>query len=635
MGPSEDAANLPLAGLMALAALLPDARGGKARLQPVALSLDGHVQESDANLVRDFEVAGRKCLQQLSREALDALASLPSPSFSSKAPPRDDNAAFSNGEQDQIQALLTEHDRDGDGYLQREEFQEVLEQLGTTKDLKEGAADSIFDMLLEEADNSDGLLSVSAFMTWLSGGLSETDHKEQAAKHQDTKSDALRDQLQALSKELEALKSQVVETSQERDRTRAELEKARSKLEDAEDRQLLAEKRLAKRDREFDALEKRLTKRERETEVADKRHEQELESCHDFWRSVAKSSARCTLGQIVDLSKAVWLGNGKYGYVLRTHKLEDSKEVVVKLLSIRWAHLALKEWHCSHMLAGQAHTVAFEEPVLHADDDKVIENLLKTGFEEGVLTSKTKRQSFPDRWICLVEEFMNRGTVQDWMDKGLLTLGGMVVVMQSVAAALAHMHSCGLTHNDIKPENVLLSQDARHGPKAEVVVKLADLGLAKMSSDRCADFAQFGMTVVCMATGEKFGSRKYQAEDIDTFVADVERLVQESIGTTAQASSKNEALHKALPELPDLLRKIFKNEVSMQEVRDWPCLQGAGFFDSLEPRSARSMERASVKRSVSRVMEADGAAEHPPSDQLASSRKASKESRNSAGSAAP
>eukprot|EP00971_Amphidinium_carterae_P100894 1996143-Amphidinium_carterae.1 len=293
-------------------------------------------------------------------------------------------------------------------------------------------------LLGSEAASGNGLLEVSSFMAWLSGQMSG---KEEAQSDEQPQEQT--EQPAEISQgELEGLREEVQRLSQELAKAKAETEKASKKQEAAEDQKLIAEKRLAKRDRDFDALEKRFKKLERGIEDSEKRHEQELESCHDFWRSVAKSSARCTLDQIVDLKSAKWLGNGKYGYVLRTHRKEDSREVVVKLLSLRWAHLALKEWHCSHLLAGHEHTVAFEEPMLHADDDKVIEELLKVGFEDGVLTAKTKRTSFPDRWICLVEEFMNRGTVQDWMDKGLLTLGGLVVVMHSVAAALAHMHSC-------------------------------------------------------------------------------------------------------------------------------------------------------------------------------------------------
>eukprot|EP00971_Amphidinium_carterae_P261856 5194253-Amphidinium_carterae.1 len=112
MGPDEDALSLPPAGSLALASLLPK-RDGKSKH-----CLRGGA--ADVRAIRDFEIAGRKCLQQLSREALDAIVSLlPSDSGKNDAGPQ-----FSDGERDQILTLLTRHDGDGDGFLNRNELRE-------------------------------------------------------------------------------------------------------------------------------------------------------------------------------------------------------------------------------------------------------------------------------------------------------------------------------------------------------------------------------------------------------------------------------------------------------------------------------------------------------------------------------
>merc|ERR1719463_768635 len=140
--------------------------------------------------------------------------------------------------------------------------------------------------------------------------------------------------------------------------------------------------------------------------------------------------------------------------------------------------------------------------MLHADDDNDIKEFLVLGYESGKIQSKTKRTKFPDHYLCLIEEFMNRGTVQYWIDHSLLTPLRFTAVARYVAIALAHMHSHGLTHNDIKPENVLLKQ--AEGTN-EICVKLGDLGLAKNSEDRSNDFNQYGMTLWCMGTGVRFG----------------------------------------------------------------------------------------------------------------------------------
>jgi serine/threonine-protein kinase len=56
-------------------------------------------------------------------------------------------------------------------------------------------------------------------------------------------------------------------------------------------------------------------------------------------------------------------------------------------------------------------------------------------------------------------------------ERGRLSLGEAVTVMDHVLAALGAAHAAGLVHRDIKPENVLLTSDGR--------VKVADFGLAR------------------------------------------------------------------------------------------------------------------------------------------------------------
>jgi len=48
-------------------------------------------------------------------------------------------------------------------------------------------------------------------------------------------------------------------------------------------------------------------------------------------------------------------------------------------------------------------------------------------------------------------------------------------IIIQVARALAHAHSCGLIHRDVKPKNIMINKDG--------IVKLADMGLARETAD--------------------------------------------------------------------------------------------------------------------------------------------------------
>eukprot|EP00927_Polykrikos_kofoidii_P034017 TRINITY_DN2885_c0_g2_i1.p1 TRINITY_DN2885_c0_g2~~TRINITY_DN2885_c0_g2_i1.p1 ORF type:complete len:687 (-),score=146.68 TRINITY_DN2885_c0_g2_i1:341-2314(-) len=334
-----------------------------------------------------------------------------------------------------------------------------------------------------------------------------------------------------------------------------------------------------------------LKKQDREAKRLEEAHELEVEAILQFWREAAKTSSTPQLASFVDMEAFDLLGNGRYGFVFKTKLVpegeDDTKEgvcVVVKLVSVRWAHVAAKEWQAAQLIGDCPHIVgAMQKVILHQDVDKTISKLLQSARSAGRLQA-CRRGEFPDRWLCMFQEFMNRGTVQKWMDDGRLAPGGMFVVMQRVAAALTFMHRNGLTHNDIKPENFLICQEDETNPRADVSVKLADLGLASGSvSDKTADFTQYGMSILCMATRERFGTRKFNEDEIDTWA-------NEAAATASSYMTGGGRVQRVLRELPDWLRKIWRKEVSMAEVADWRSLHTWGFFDG-GPRSPTAVSR--------------------------------------------
>jgi len=331
-----------------------------------------------------------------------------------------------------------------------------------------------------------------------------------------------------------------------------------------------------------------------------RRAEYTEEAWSDFVVDTAKSSiSNEKLCQEVDVPNAEWLGLGKWGWVMLTRRHKDKKSVVVKISDTKHANIVTKEWKYGHELGTQNEgIVEYQSVFLYADDDKTMKAKLDAGYESGKLKASVKRTNFPQHYVCMIQEFMNAGSVQDWIDAEILHPTGMIVVLQSVAAALAYMHQQEVTHNDMKPENILLNHEgASCGDK--IKVKLGDLGLAEKSTKWTHDITRYGMTCLCMVTGEKYGARKFKAESIQEFVDDLTSC------TTGAAEGR---LGTALMELPDLMRKVFQETITMKEVRDAAFLQKWEFLDEGSTQKLRS-SRGELSRTIN-----GGLAQDSPSD---------------------
>jgi serine/threonine protein kinase len=90
-------------------------------------------------------------------------------------------------------------------------------------------------------------------------------------------------------------------------------------------------------------------------------------------------------------------------------------------------------------------------------------------------TSKSSHQAPPTRYLCIVMEYMDEGTLEkaikdepNYVSKPLVVIS----MLRQIIAAIAFSHRKNLIHRDLKPGNVLLSHD-----KTRAV--LTDFGLAR------------------------------------------------------------------------------------------------------------------------------------------------------------
>jgi len=91
--------------------------------------------------------------------------------------------------------------------------------------------------------------------------------------------------------------------------------------------------------------------------------------------------------------------------------------------------------------------------------------------------------------------------VQNLINRKILKFEDVCAITRQLADALVYVHDQKRTHNDIKPENVLLCSSSCGG---HLVAKLADFGLADHSVDRSRDYELFAYTIWCTGLGKTF-----------------------------------------------------------------------------------------------------------------------------------
>ncbi len=78
--------------------------------------------------------------------------------------------------------------------------------------------------------------------------------------------------------------------------------------------------------------------------------------------------------------------------------------------------------------------------------------------------------------VCIVMEFVNGITLARRIaERGPLPVGDILPIFRQTLTALHHAHHAGIIHRDIKPKNIMLTQEEQ--------VKITDFGLAKIKQD--------------------------------------------------------------------------------------------------------------------------------------------------------
>ena len=103
----------------------------------------------------------------------------------------------------------------------------------------------------------------------------------------------------------------------------------------------------------------------------------------------------------------------------------------------------------------------------------------------------------------MVMEYMEGETLAARIEKGALPLDQAIKFATQIADALDRAHRAGVTHRDVKPQNIMLTRDG---------VKVLDFGLAKSSSSKPAP-TESTLTAALTAEGTVMGTPQYMAPE--------------------------------------------------------------------------------------------------------------------------
>src|SRR5213596_3150699 len=154
-----------------------------------------------------------------------------------------------------------------------------------------------------------------------------------------------------------------------------------------------------------------------------------------------------------------------------------------------------------------------------AADDQGLQRFLQEARTSTMIKHKNLAMLYDfaqleDGSYYMVWEFIDGTNIQKWIGQnGPMPARLAIEISIQALSGLDHLHSMGLIHRDISPENIMLSQD-HHG---KLLVKVIDFGIAKQLAE--GDGAQ-GLT----QTGMFLGKLKYASPEQAGYLKEGEHL---------------------------------------------------------------------------------------------------------------
>ena len=175
----------------------------------------------------------------------------------------------------------------------------------------------------------------------------------------------------------------------------------------------------------------------------------------------------------------------------------------------------------------------------------------------------------PDH-VYIVYEYVPGRTMRQVLAAGELDDRGAVEVATQVLEALAHAHSRGIIHRDVKPSNVLLAESQ------EIDVRLLDFGLAQMEQfDTLTAIGDVPGTLAYVSPERLLGKNATEAADVWAVgvmlwetLAGRHPFRADDVGETSRRIEAGAPpLAEVRPDLPESLRRAVASALVLNPVR--------------------------------------------------------------------
>ncbi|CAJ0557751.1 unnamed protein product, partial [Mesorhabditis spiculigera] len=112
----------------------------------------------------------------------------------------------------------------------------------------------------------------------------------------------------------------------------------------------------------------------------------------------------------------------------------------------------------------------------------------------------------PGKECTIITEYCDGGDIAEFLKVNHLTYEQIIRIIYAVTNAVAHMHSLGFTHRDVKPENLLIDAQGR--------VKLCDFGSATRESHQPYDGMPAAERVAIQEKFQKYTTPMYRPPEV-------------------------------------------------------------------------------------------------------------------------